>query len=175
MQKFRNRFSKMKTVQIAIFIVFVCFVGISKANAQRDYRTGIGFRAGPMAGLSVKHFLSQKKAVEISMSSRWNGSIFHGLYEVHHNIMQESRLNWYYGGGIHVGYWKLESNLHPWFAEDGSYTSIGIDGIAGMEYCLVDAPISFSFDWKPMFNVINKTRFRLDDVGLTIRVFFGNA
>jgi hypothetical protein len=26
-----------------------------------------------------------------------------------------------------------------------------------------------------MFNVINKTRFRMDDVGLTIRVFFGNA
>ncbi|KOH43812.1 hypothetical protein [Sunxiuqinia dokdonensis] len=175
MQKTSNILSMMKTARIASILVFVCFVGLTTANAQRDYRTGIGFRAGPMAGLTVRHFISQQEAVELSMSSRWSGSVFHGLYERHHNVMKDSRLNWFYGGGIHVGHWNLESNLHPWFSEDGSYTAFGIDGIAGLEYCLVDAPISFSLDWKPMFNVINKTRFRMDDVGLTIRVFFGNA
>lgn len=175
MRKIRNRLSTMKSAHILIFTIFVCCIGMTEANGQSDYRTGIGFRAGPMAGLTVKHFVSQHEAIELSMSSRWNGSIFHGLYEIHHNVMKDSRLNWYYGGGIHIGHWKLESNLHPWFSEDGSYTAFGLDGIAGMEYSLVDAPISFSFDWKPMFNLINKTRFRMDDVGLTIRVFFGNA
>jgi len=165
----------MKTAQLVSFAVIVFLIGVNDVHAQRDYRTGIGFRAGPMAGLTVKHFISENAAIELSMSSRWNGSIFHGLYEINNDVMKDSRLNWYYGAGIHVGRWKLENNIHPWFSEDGSYTSIGIDGIAGMEYCLVDAPISFSLDWKPMFNVINKTRFRMDDIGLTIRVFFGQA
>ena len=162
----------MKLTRINVVFVFAAFLfvfGTIRANAQRDYRTGIGFRAGPMAGLSVKQFISNEVALEGIFSSRWHGTLIQGLYEVHQDVFNSENFNFYYGAGGHFGHWDLNGYKHPWYKKDGVYSAFGIDGIIGLEYAFADAPISISLDWKPMLNIIRPAMFWMDDIGLTIR------
>jgi hypothetical protein len=48
---------------VALFI-------LAPAKAQ-DYKTGIGVRGGLYNGLTIKHFLGSKTAVEGLLSTRW--------------------------------------------------------------------------------------------------------
>lgn len=152
-----------------VTLILICTIGITSAFAQRDYRTGIGFRAGPLAGLSVKQFISNKNAIEVIYSSKWQGTIFEGLFEVHNDLFKSKSFNVYYGGGTHFGHWKQNEANHPWFSNEGNHSSWGIDGILGIEHRFKDAPISVSMDWKPMLNLIEYSGFWMNDIGLTIR------
>ena len=92
---------KMKKLILTCLITF-CIVSVSFAQ---DYNTGIGLRAGFYNGLTVKHFISQKIALEGLLSSRWRGFEITGLYEIHNQAFNTDRLNWYIGFGGHVGFW----------------------------------------------------------------------
>ncbi len=162
----------MKAIRSLTLILLICLVGQGKLLAQKDYNTGIGFRAGPMAGISLKHFINSDTALEGIFNSRWHGTLIQALYEKHQDVFGDPNFNLYYGGGAHFGYWDLNGHQHPWYDESGTYSAFGIDGIIGLEYSLDEAPISFSLDWKPMLNLINYTGFWMDDIGLSIRFNF---
>lgn len=71
-----------------LFAVSLFFIG----NAQ-DYNTGIGLRGGFTNGLTVKHFISEKAALEGILASRWSGFEITGLYEIHNRAFDTDRLN----------------------------------------------------------------------------------
>jgi len=50
-------------------------------NAQ-EYETAAGLRAGPYNGLTIKHFIGGKSAVEGILTTRWYGFNVTGLYEL---------------------------------------------------------------------------------------------
>ena len=79
-------------------------------------------------------------------------------------------LNWYYGGGAHIGFWN--GNNVKWGTAGTSYTVIGIDGILGIEYSFSEAPINIGIDWKPAINIIGYTGFWGDGGALSIRYIF---
>ena len=137
---------------------------IALANAQ-DYKTGIGLRGGWGYGLTVKHFISEKSALEGILSSRWSGFEITGLYEIHNRAFDVDRLNWYFGGGAHVGFY---GNNYP----GGNVTVVGIDGILGLEYNFKEVPINLSLDWKPAFNFIGYSHFFGDGGAFSIRYIF---
>jgi hypothetical protein len=148
-----------------ILIIFV----VSFANAQ-DYRTGIGLRGGFSNGLTVKHFLTGKTAVEGILSTRWRGFDVTGLYEIHNQAFNTERLNWYFGFGGHVGFWN--GDYANWGEPGISYIIVGIDGILGIEYNFKEVPINIGLDWKPAFNLIGYTGFWGDGGALSIRYIF---
>jgi len=151
-------------------IILLSFVlGLSGFAAAQDYSTGIGLRGGPFVGLSVKHFVSTKGAVEGILASRWRGFEITGLYEVHNPFPDVDRLKWYYGAGGHIGFYNGD-NIR-WHDEEGAYTVLGVDLILGLEYSFSEVPISLSLDWKPAFNIIG-SRFVADGVALSIRYIF---
>lgn len=151
-------------------IVFIgLFFAAAVAGAQ-DYNTGIGFRGGITNGLTVKHFISSNTAIEGLLSTRWQGFIVTGLYEIHAPAFDVPRLNWYYGVGGHIGFWSDVPD-HPWF-DRGSYTVVGLDGIIGMEYNIEPIPFNLSLDWKPAFNIIGYTGFRGEEFALSVRYIF---
>jgi hypothetical protein len=146
----------MKNI-IRLSIIAVMWTVVSQVSAQ--YKTGIGVRGGYPMGVTVKHFISGNDAVEVILSSRWRGFEITGLYERHAQAFGVSGLNWYYGGGGHIGFYDAYKD-HPWFEdEDGSFTVIGIDGVIGLEYEIGDIPFSVGADWKPEFNIIGYTGF----------------
>ncbi|MFC2086891.1 hypothetical protein ACFLSA_01850 [Bacteroidota bacterium] len=156
----------MKKIAATCLIVF-CLVLNSQAQ---DYNTGIGLRAGYSNGLTIKHFISNKSALEGILSSRWQGFQITGLYEIHNRLFSTDRLNWYVGFGGHVGFWNGDHT--NWGTHGTSYTVIGVDGILGMEYNFSEIPLNLSLDWKPAFNIIGYSGFWADGGALSIRYIF---
>lgn len=138
----------MKRTFITLIIAFLTVLLI---NAQ-EYKTGIGIRAGNFSGLTIKHFNSHKAAIEGLLTTRWEGFEATLLYEVHNRAFDVDHLNWYYGGGAHIGFYN-GSNVY-WGRYGTSYTIIGIDGILGIEYSFDEIPINIGIDWKPVLNLV---------------------
>jgi hypothetical protein len=138
-------------------------------NAQ-DYNTGIGLRGGFANGLTIKHFVSNKAAVEGIIASRWRGLELTGLYEIHNQAFQTERLKWYIGFGGHVGFWNGDNA--KWGNAGTSYTVIGLDGILGLEYSFVEVPFNISIDWKPALNFYGYSGFWADGGAISFRYIF---
>ena len=158
----------MKT-RFSLIIILIFFTG-TMLKAQ-NYNTGIGLRGGFGGGITVKHFISDRDALEGILYTRWQGFVITGLYEIHQDL-QVDNLNWYYGGGAHIGFWDGSYEDNPWFDDDKQYTVLGIDGVIGLEYVFPMVPISLSLDWKPAINLLGYTGFWGDGGGLSVRFVF---
>jgi hypothetical protein len=156
----------MKKLMLVLLIAL--FWGL-KSNAQ-DYNTGIGLRGGWGTGLTVKHFLNDKAAVEGILDSRWHGLGITGLYELHTQAFDVDRLNFYYGVGGHLGFW--DGGYYRGYDNSKTYTVIGIDGILGLEYNFKDIPFNLSIDWKPTFDLTGSSGFYGDGGAISIRYIF---
>lgn len=153
-----------------LFLTLILSVSIVTLISAQEYKTGIGLRGGFSQGITLKHFVSEKAAFEGLLSTRWQGFDITGLYEIHGQAFEVEHLNWYYGGGAHIGFWN--GNNVKWGTPGTSYTVIGIDGILGMEYSFSEAPINIGIDWKPSINLIGYTGFWGDGGALSIRYVF---
>jgi hypothetical protein len=152
------------TTSIFAFLISSLF------SYSQDYTTGIGLRGGPSNGLTVKHFISQKAALEGILSTRWGGFGLTGLYELNVPIKSVSRLNFYYGLGGHIG--SYDGKRNGWFKDDKNHTIIGIDGIIGLEYNFKEIPFNIGVDYKPGFNLIGYSGYWGDEGALSIRYIF---
>lgn len=147
--------------------VILAFSFVSFVSAQ-DYNTGVGLRGGFESGLTIKHFVSSNTALEGLITIRWQGFDATGLCEIHNQAFEVDHLNWYFGGGAHLGGYNGNET-----ASWGTYsTLIGIDGILGIEYNFTEAPINVSIDWNPRIDIYGFTRFRGEGVALSIRYIF---
>lgn len=131
------------------------------ANAQ-NYQSAVGLRLSNGApvlqtGLSMKHFFSEKSAVEglINLSEPFGFGL---LYEIHQQLPVEG-LRMFGGGGGQLAFRK-------------NTTYAGFSGIAGLDYCFKEVPINISLDWKPELNINPKTRFEAAAFGFTLRYAF---
>lgn len=151
---------------ILTLIIVMSIVGL--AGAQ-EYKTGIGLRGGFSSGLTIKHFKNQKAAFEGLLTTRWQGFGITGLYEIHNRAFEVDHLNWYYGGGAHIGFFN--GNYAYWGANGTEYTVIGIDGILGLEYTFSEIPINLGIDWKPALNLVGYSGF-WSEGGISVRYVF---
>ena len=145
-------------------------LGLSGSANCQDYRTGIGFRAGFSQGITVKHFIDKRAALEGIIATKWEGLEITGLYEIHnYGSFEVDHLNWYYGGGGHIGFYNGENV--SWGETGTQYMAIGVDGIIGIEYNFEEAPINIGLDLKPGFNFIGYVGFWYD-AALSVRYIF---
>ncbi|MEO6330338.1 MAG: hypothetical protein ABIO55_15495 [Ginsengibacter sp.] len=133
---------KKTFVLLAVFIT----IALTQVNAQKSsstnsasYKTAIGVKFWPTA-ITLKHFIADKKALEFLGYFYNAGARITGLYEFHGNINGVEGLKWYAGPGAHIA---LYDNKH------GGFTSVGIDGVIGLDYKFSDAPINLSVDYQP--------------------------
>ncbi len=128
----------MKKICFATMVVL--FIGIGNLKAQ-DYKTALGVKFYP-GGVTLKHFLSSKAAVE-GIGYFYNyGTRITGLYEIHGDIPSVGGLKWYFGPGAHVGLYNTKY---------GGGSTFGVDGVLGLDYKFSGAPINLSVDWQPSF------------------------
>ena len=163
---------KIKLVSkfFAVILLSMTFFGTVNAQESQSYKTALGVRGGLFNGVTVKHFIGPNAAVEGIFSSRWRGLNVTGLYEIHKQAFDVPGLNWYYGGGGHIGFWN--GNDVAWFNDNNDYVVIGVDGILGLEYNFAEIPFNISLDYKPAFNIIGYTGFWADGGALSIRYTF---
>ena len=142
----------MKKLALLGFVVL--FISVSGVNAQNrttynsssNYNTAVGIKFYPGA-ISVKHFINDNTALE-GLGYFWSKGIrITGLYEIHGDINTVAGLKWYIGPGAHVGFYD---------AKYGGATSVGVDGVLGLDYKIEAAPINLSVDWQPSFEFGSK-------------------
>lgn len=144
----------------------------SSGGGQSGYKTGIGLRGGFEGGITVKHFIKSGRAIEGILSRGWGygGMRITGLYEIHKPFPGAKGLDWFYGVGAHIGFYdegyynfKCDKDGYwykgNWYPGDcrGTYTTIGIDGILGLEYQFAEIPFTIGLDIKPYFDFVGRS------------------
>lgn len=151
---------------IAILII------ISGSLFSQNYNTAIGLRGGLFNGITAKHFIGKETAIEGLVTGRWGGFNITGLYQMYEPAFNAKGLYWYYGGGVHAGF--FDENEIDWNGRDdndGGFV-FGVDGIVGIEYNFQKIPFNISLDWKPTLNFIGWTGLWLDAGGISVRYKF---
>jgi hypothetical protein len=132
-----------RIILLATAFIFFAATGLKaqEINTSSSYETAIGLKFGPGA-ISVKHFVNEGVAIEGLGYFTSYGFRLTGLYEFHHDITSVEGLKWYVGPGVHVGFYN---------SAYGGGSSLGIDGVLGLDYKFQGAPINASLDWQPSF------------------------
>ena len=157
-------YNPFKTVTMKKTGLLFCLISlITLASKAQDYKTAAGIRLGPnsayiTAGLTIKHFLNEKAAIEGIVGLN-NGLGICGLYEIHFPIDAVKNLKWFAGAGGYVAF-------------RSSSTYVGGAGIVGLDYKFEDIPLNITLDWKPELNLIGGVRFESSGLGLSARYTF---
>jgi hypothetical protein len=151
---------------------------LNLAIDSETYNTAIGLRAGETSGLTIKHFISNKTALEGIIGVWSHGFNATLLLEQHQQAFNVGGLNWYYGAGGHL---SLAYRNTVWYNYRGDRyvryydqrMALGIDGIIGLEYKIPKAPFAISLDIKPYIEVVSNGNIWMGlDPGLGIKVTF---
>lgn len=162
----------MRFILTTAFAMFtLLYVSAPEAQAQTGgYNTMIGITAGTNLGGSVKQFFREEGAVELLVYRRWKGWVVAALYEHHIQINEIRGLEWYFGGGVHYGTWKVGKGIPPWVDKiEHDYNVYGIDAILGLEYHINRSNFYTGFYLKPAYNFTDFTKFWGDEAAFTLR------
>lgn len=153
-----------KAILLSLALIAFTFCG-----SAQSYGSAIGIRGGNPIGITYKQSLGSSKYFEGILGSQWRGLSLTALLEFQKTPWATPGLAWYYGVGAHAG--QFQGVYTPW-AASGDYLVIGVDGIIGLEYTLQQAPLNFSLDYKPAFNLIGYTGAWFDGFAMSIRFTF---
>lgn len=157
---------------IVILAFTTCFSAgaQSKSTNSSSYQTALGVKVWDGAGISFKHFLDGRNALELIGYFWGHGARITGLYEIHGPISGATGLQWYIGPGAHIGFY--DGDHKNWNDPDDDHVHIGIDGVIGLDYKFRGAPINVSLDWQPAFEFAHGATFYGSWGGLGIRYTF---
>jgi hypothetical protein len=154
-----------KSILLGGVIFFISILQIQAQSMGRSYTTALGVKVFDGAGITLKHFIKDNRAIE-GIAYFWNrGSRVTGLYEIHFDIDGAPGLKWYIGPGAHLGFYNSKY-------KDGDGTFAGIDGVLGLDYKINKAPLNLSLDWQPSFEFGTGRGFSGNWGGLGIRYTF---
>jgi hypothetical protein len=140
------------------FSVILLFLFLAGARSfPQDYVTAIGLRGGTAVGINLKYFLTINSSLEAIAATRERGYLFTGLYEIQTRAFRVRHFYWYYGGGAHAGYWRYYDGI-KWIDPGEDALVVGIDGIAGLEYNIMEFPVTISLDMKPAINFLGYSK-----------------
>ena len=131
----------MKKITLLFSMLFVMAIA-SNLKAQ-DYKSAIGLRLGYPFGVTYKFFVSDANAIDLYVGTRYSGFVIGGNYEIHKPISDVEGLSWFWGGGALATFYSYYSGQNT--------TSIGIDGVLGLDYKFADAPFNLSIDFMPTY------------------------
>lgn len=165
-----------KLITCSLLVMAFLFCN-NNLNAQA-YNNGIGLRLGWGYGLTFKHFVNEKAAIEGILNYRsygitgysYNYLRITGLYLVHSPIASVEGLQWYFGGGAMFQSWGGDFDK---YLPSEKTTNIGIVGALGLDYKFAGVPISITADWLPTFIIGGYGNgFASEAGGLAIRYTF---
>ena len=140
-----------------------------------DYKTALGVRGLGTSGLTIKHFTTDRNAIEGIIGFGPGAFSVTALWEHHALAFDEPGLNWYYGVGGHLATqtdWVYYEGLRGYRRREGDF-GIGIDGIFGIEYKIKEVPIAVSVDLKPFLEVTTRgDAYLAIDPGLGVKFTF---
>lgn len=171
------RFTKPLTL---LFFLFVC--STLTFGQRESYSTAVGLRGGWSPAFTIKHFVGGGNTAIEGMISGWPYGVTTTVLGEVHVPMGAPGLNFYYGGGAHVRFYRhyyTGYSYWPWPYRDREYVTVyergaglGIDGIVGIEYKIPPIPLALSLDFKPFLEFGRDYWFAVPDLGLGIKLAF---
>jgi len=148
------------------------------AGQAPDYKTAIGVKFLYGIGVTVKHFFTEKHALEgifryRSFSGLGSDIDLTALYEYHGKFNGLPELKWYGGGGIYAGNFSLDNDFG--YVGDQSFFYAGVAAVLGLEYKFKNTPLAISADWQPVYVVkdsYNMSGFGADNGGFGLKYTF---
>jgi hypothetical protein len=142
--------------KLAILAIFVSLGTNTKAQSYKtSLGLGIDFGTGAtMVGPSVKHFFNKSSAIQGDVLFGGSSTLIQAFYQYHFPVKGTPNLNFYVGGGPGIDLYNYGS-------------TVSIKPMAGLEYKIKEAPLTFNFDWRPTLflydgvNEIEPARFGL--------------
>ncbi|TDI67583.1 MAG: outer membrane insertion C- signal [Bacteroidetes bacterium] len=140
---------------LIIALLFVSFTGIVKAQ-----EIGIRFGDALGANYAIDGIFALGKFSRVHADLAFgNGVTIEALYDFLYKPLGGEAFHWYAGFGISVNF-------------DDPFT-LGIPGEIGLEYHFNGAPIAIGADWRPVFVIVEETKFRTGGYGFNIRYVLG--
>jgi hypothetical protein len=151
-----------KIILVSVIILLLAGTNVTAQKSSSfnssSYTTALGIKLYPGSGGAagtLKYFVKKNAALE-ALGFAWErGGRITGLYEFHWDIPNAPGLKWYAGPGAHIGFYndKYYNDIRD---GKGSYASIGLDGVIGLDYKFKNIPLNLSADWQPSFDFGNE-------------------
>lgn len=154
----------LRSILISLFIFCLPLL----ASAQY-YKVGLGLRFGYGVGGTIKGGLTENDYLEAiaTFGALGPGTEVALLYERYIPLHRVDGLSIYLGGGPNVTIRPRNKN-YP-----AKKAAVGVSPIAGLDYTLSGAPISFSIDFKPRMQWRGGVFEYVPDFGFSIRYVWG--
>ncbi len=161
--------------------IYIIILLCASANAfPQFYAKEIGIRGGYTAGISIRINIEEALSYEGLVSYRDNGAVFTAIRQKHKEIGMDKFGNWefLYGFGPHAGFYFTDSYRvlfrEIYFGRKLFTPVLGVNGYLGIEYQLVNTPVSFGCSFKPFMEISLKQLFGVNfwDFGLNVRYRF---
>ncbi|MBU6168862.1 MAG: hypothetical protein KGQ86_07465 [Bacteroidetes bacterium] len=138
----------MKTFRFFMLVTGFSILSFTTSMAQA-YKTAVGARIGYPLTISGKYFINESIALEGNLGLRafseysWIALSAAGLKHKPLDVLDG--LNWYYGAGLSVYFWRFEK------ISTFASSSFGLQGYVGLDYTFKKSPINVTIDWTPTF------------------------
>ena len=137
-------------------------------------------RGGYTAGITFRVNLDEDLSYEGQLGYRDQGTIFTLIRQQHREVGMDRLGNWdfIYGFGAHAGFYFTDSYRilfrQVYYGRDMFSPVIGFDGYVGIEYKLVDVPVSFGINVQPFMELSLKQLFGINlwDFGVSVKYRF---
>ncbi|MBE9585466.1 hypothetical protein IM792_13495 [Mucilaginibacter sp. JRF] len=151
--------------KIFLLAVIAIVFSATQSFAQRSSTSaglGIDFGDGStLVGPTLKHFFTGNDAIQGDLLFGSDAVWLGGFYQYHESFKETSALKWYVGVGPQFA-----------FADNDRGTFIFLRPMAGLDFKVPSAPISMSFDWRPMWQINKDSDFEPARFGLGFRYNF---
>ena len=139
-----------------------------------------GIRLGYTSGVTFRVNLAEDLSYEGQLGYRDKGAIFTVLRLEHMEIGMDQHGNWdfIYGMGAHTGFYFTDSYKiffnEVYFGREIFTPVIGFDGYVGIEYKLVETPVTFGVSYQPFMEISLKQIFGVNfwDFGFSVKYRF---
>ena len=154
---------------------------LSAAAASAQYqKKEVGIRLGYTSGIAFRVNLTEDLSYEGQVGYRDKGAIFTIIRQNHMEIGMDRFGNWdfIYGMGAHTGFYFTDSYKiffkEVYFGREIFTPVIGFNGYVGVEYSLVDTPVSFGVSYQPFMEISLKQLFGVNfwDFGFSVKYRF---
>jgi len=162
---------------VYITIILLC---LSPSVFSQFYNKEVGIRGGYSSGITFRVNLEEDLSYEAQLCYRDNGGIFTMFRQQSREMGMDRLGNWefIYGFGAHAGFYYTDSYKilyrEVYFGREIFTPVLGMDGYVGIDYKLVDIPMSFGVSFQPYMEISLKAVFGINlwDFGFHARYMF---
>ncbi|PRD44149.1 MULTISPECIES: hypothetical protein [Sphingobacterium] len=152
----------MKKVFLSLLAASFLAIGTNEVNAQARYRTALGLGIdlgdGPtLVGPQIKHFFDGANAGNAQVLFGDDVTVLGVDYSYNQAIAGTNGLNWYVGVGPQLAF--IDGGRWWYDDRNDDRTYFALRPAAGLEFKIPSAPLAFHFDWKPWWNLSNRSNF----------------